>query len=156
VGYFDGLQTTAAISFLIDLIRRHHVAPSLSQSAAAGVDFFRADRAAMQVGGHWLIVDYLHDGIDFGVVRLPSNIGRPTTVIYESGLAMNQHTRQEALAWSYIKYIASEAVQKVRVADGLAISANAAVAQYYAGNSAPASDVSSNARPRVLREMESV
>lgn len=131
-GHFDGEQTVGAIRFLVSLIREHGVAPSLSESTAAGVDLFRTGRAAMNVAGHWMMIEYRKDQLDIGVAPLPTNTGRPETVIYEAGLAINRSTRQRDLAWEYIKYMTSDAVQKRRVASGLAISANRRVAEFYA------------------------
>jgi multiple sugar transport system substrate-binding protein len=133
-GYFDGEKTKEAIRFLVSLVRDHRVAPSPSDAAVAGIDFFRRERAAMNVAGHWMMIEYRNDRLDFGVVPLPSNNGRPATVIYESGLGINQNTKHRDLAWTYIKYMTSDAVQKRRVESGLAISANQRVAAFYADN----------------------
>ncbi len=133
-GYFDAEATREAIRFLVGLITEHRVAPSLSESAAAGVDLFRAERAAMQFAGHWMMIDYRSDGLDFGVVSLPTNTGRRATVIYEAGLAINQASDRRDLAWEFVKYMTSVEVQKKRVASGVAISANRHVARYYAGD----------------------
>ena len=133
-GYFNGPRTHAAIQFLIDLIRKHRVAPSLSESAAAGVDLFRAERAAMNVAGHWMLLDYRAAGLDIGVVALPSNTGKPETVIYASGLAISRATKHRDLAWEYVKYMTSTDVQIKRVKSGLAISGNIEAARHYAGN----------------------
>lgn len=131
-GYLDGERSVAAIRFLIDLMFTHRVAPSLQESAAAGVDLFRSRRAAMDVKGHWMMIDYRDEGIDFGVVSLPTNVGRPVTVSYQSGIAIMSRARQPALAWEYIKFMTSEAVQVRRVDSGLAISGNRRAAARYA------------------------
>jgi len=110
-GYFNGPRTHAAIQFLIDLIRKHRVAPSLSESAAAGVDLFRAERAAMNVAGHWMLLDYRAAGLDIGVVALPSNTGKPETVICASGLTISRATKHGDPAWEYVKYMTSTDVQ---------------------------------------------
>ncbi|MCH7700440.1 MAG: sugar ABC transporter substrate-binding protein [Planctomycetes bacterium] len=133
-GYLDGPETVEAVQFLVDLIRKHHAAPGPAETAALGIDLFRAGRAAMDLKGHWMMLDYRADGIDFGVVSLPTNTGRPVTVIYESGLAITENTRHPELAWQYIKFMTGADVQRRRVASGLAISAHRQVAAIYAGN----------------------
>lgn len=133
-GYFNSDKSIAAIQFLTDLITRYKVAPSHSEAAAAGVDLFRAGRAAMNVAGHWMIIDYRSDGINFGVTMLPTDTGHPKTVIYESGLAINRETKQRELAWEYVKFMTSAEVQKIRVSGGLAISAQKDVAEFYASD----------------------
>ncbi|MCA9255803.1 MAG: sugar ABC transporter substrate-binding protein [Phycisphaerales bacterium] len=133
-GYFNSEASVSAIRFLTDMITRSHVAPSDSEAAAAGVDLFQVGRAAMNVAGHWMIIDYRTANVDFGVTMLPSNTGRPRTVIYESGLAINRETQQQALAWEYVKFMTSAEVQKIRVSSCLAISAQKDVAEYYASD----------------------
>ncbi|HPF37978.1 MAG TPA: sugar ABC transporter substrate-binding protein [Phycisphaerae bacterium] len=133
-GYFNSEQSITAIRFLTDMITQSHVAPSDSEAAAAGVDLFQVGRAAMNVAGHWMIIDYRTANVDFGVTMLPSNTGRPRTVIYESGLAINRETKQQTLAWEYVKFMTSAEVQKIRVSSGLAISAQKDVAEYYASD----------------------
>ncbi|MCB9854522.1 MAG: sugar ABC transporter substrate-binding protein [Phycisphaerales bacterium] len=133
-GYFDSDKTIRAVEFLASLITKYHVAPTHSEAAAAGVDLFRAGRAAMHIAGHWMIIDYRSDGIDFGVAMLPTNAASPKTVVYESGLAINRSTKKRELAWEYVKFMTSAEVQKVRVSGGLAISAQKEVAQYYASD----------------------
>jgi multiple sugar transport system substrate-binding protein len=133
-GYFDGPKSVAAIEFLADLMTEHRVAPHPRESAAAGVDLFRSGRAALDVKGHWMMIDYRADGIDFGVVGLPTNGVKPVTVIYEAGLAITQKARYPDLAWDYIKFMTNKSVQIRRVASGLAISANKEAAAHFAGN----------------------
>jgi len=133
VGYLDGPATVEAITFLTDLVRKYHVAPSLSQSAAAGVDLFRAGRAAMNMTGHWSLIEYRVDRMDIGVTTIPTQIGRPVTVLYATGLAISRASRHKELAWEYVKFLTSEAVQKKRVAGGLAISGNRKAAASFAG-----------------------
>ncbi len=133
VGYLDGRATVETITFLADLVRKYRVAPSLSQSAAAGVDLFRAGRAAMNMTGHWSLIEYRVDRMDIGVTTIPTQIDRPVTVLYATGLAISRASRHKDLAWEYVKFLTSEAVQKKRVAGGLAISGNRKAAESFAG-----------------------
>lgn len=133
-GYFDGPRSVEAVQFVVDLMMKERVAPQLRESAAAGVDLFRDGRAAMDLKGHWMMIDYRADGLDFGVVGLPTNGVEPVTVIYEAGLAITQRAEHPDLAWEYVKFITSRDVQVRRVASGLAISANRAAAAHFAGN----------------------
>jgi len=133
-GYFDGPRSVAAVQFLVDLITTHRVAPHPKESAAAGVDLFRSQKAAMDLKGHWMMIDYRADGLDFGVVSLPTSGVPPVTVIYESGLGIATRARHPELAWEFIKYMTSAEVQVRRVASGLAISANRKAAAHFAGS----------------------
>jgi multiple sugar transport system substrate-binding protein len=133
-GYFDGPRSVEAIQFVVDLMTKYRVAPHLRESAAAGVDLFRSQRAAMDLKGHWAMIDYRADGIDFGVVGLPTNGVAPVTVVYEAGLSITRKARYPDLGWEYIKFMTGKDVQVRRVASGLAISANKQAAAQSAGN----------------------
>ncbi|MFN8139828.1 MAG: sugar ABC transporter substrate-binding protein [Fimbriimonadales bacterium] len=145
VGYFDSPKSIEAISFLRDLINVHRVAPSLSQAAASGVDLFTNGQAAMEVSGHWAMIGYKSaptgpDGKpklrieDVGVVQLPTNTNSSTTVMYEAGYAIGKNCKQKELAWKYIKFMTSYAVQKRYNATGIAVSARIDVATEHANN----------------------
>ncbi len=133
-GHFDGPGSVEAVQFLTDLMLKDHVAPTLEESKAAGVDLFRSGQAAMDLKGHWMMIDYRADGIDFGVVDLPTNTGSPTTVVYLTGLSITSRARHPDLAWEYVKFMTGREVQIRRVASGLAISGNRHAAAHYAGN----------------------
>ena len=138
VGYLDSPKTIDAIQFLVDLIRKHGVANQLSQSATAGVDLFRAGRAAMTMTGHWMLIEYRVDKLEIGIATIPvenrnAKIESPVTVMYETGLAIARSSPRKRLAWDYVKYMTSAEVQKKRVASGLAISGNMKAAAFFAG-----------------------
>ncbi len=133
-GYLDGAKSIAALRFLVDLLEKHEYGLHPRRRAAFGSDPFRAGKAGMDMKGHWMMIDYRADGIDFGVVGLPINGVERVTVIYEAGLAIAQRARHPELAWEYIKHMTGEHVQRRRIASGLAISANKKAAAHFAGN----------------------
>lgn len=126
-GFFDGAKSVEAAQFLADLVMKHKVAPSISQAAAAGVDLFATGKAAMKVSGHWNLVGLQAskevDLDDVVVVELPTNLERSTTVMYEAGTAIGKKCRHPELAWEYLKYWSSKAVQAPYNASGIAVSA---------------------------------
>lgn len=138
VRYLDSPRTVETIQFLVDLIKKYGVANELSQSATAGLDLFRAGRAAMVVTGHWMLIEYRQDKIDIGIATIPiegkEGVRNPVTVMYEAGLGISRSSPKKDLAWQYVKHMSSEAVQKKRVATGVAISANMLAARAFAGN----------------------
>jgi multiple sugar transport system substrate-binding protein len=133
-GCFDGPRSMEAIRFLADLMLVHRVAPTPRESAAAGTDLFRAGRAAMILTGHWMLIEYKVDRLDIGVAPIPTNTGEPVTVMYASSLAVAAGARHPRLAWEYVKFMTSEAVQRRRVSTGLAISGNRRTAEHYAAH----------------------
>lgn len=137
VGYLDSDQNVETVTFLRDMILKHRVAPSLSRMAALGVDLFRNGKAAMEISGHWRLIDYQTplnvDGAvtidDVGVVSLPTNIGQSVTVMYEAGFAIGRNCPNPEKAWRFVKYMTSRPVQEVYNATGIAISGRIDVAK---------------------------
>ncbi len=115
-GYLDSPQNVRTVEFLRDLINKHKVAPSLSESASQGVDPFATGQAAMNVVGHWAMPSLKAAGKDakgepkvdwtqLGVVEMPRLPGAPRshTVMYAKGLAIPVGAKNPELAWKYIK-----------------------------------------------------
>ena len=132
-GYFDGPRAVEAVQFLIDLMTTRRVAPHPRDIASAGVDLFRSEQAAMELKGHWKLLDYRAEGLDVGVVGLPTNGVPRTTVVYASGMSVTSRARHPRLAWEFVKHMTSASVQARRVASGLAISGNKQAAAKFAG-----------------------
>ncbi len=139
-GFLDSERCQRAAEFLRSLVSVWKVAPSLSQSAAAGVDLFANGQAAMEVSGHWAMIGYKNspkgpDGRpllrieDVGVAPLPSNIGKSVTVMYEAGFAIGKNCKHRELAWKYIKFMTSHRVQSEYNATGIAVCARKDVSQ---------------------------
>jgi len=138
-GYLDSAESVGAVQYLHNLIAEDKVAPSLSQSAALGVDLFSNGQAGMAISGHWSMVDYHNapkgkDGKpkitwdDLGVVALPHNTPKSQTVMYESGYAIGAHSTHKEMAWKFIKYMTSHRVQSIYQGSGIAVCARKDVA----------------------------
>lgn len=139
-GFFDGPGSRAAFQLLVDLVTKDRSAPTLSQTAAMGVDLFATDRAALKVSGQWEMVGLAgagrRAGVDYGVVPLPTNLEAPVTVAYQAGLSVGRHCRDLESALAFIRWFTSEAVQLRYQASGVAVSARRAVAERLAKGSA--------------------
>ena len=94
---------------------------------------FRNGQTAMDLKGHWKLIDYRAEGLDIGVVGLPTNGVSRTTVVYASGMSVTARARHPELGWEFVKHMTSEHVQSRRVASGLAISGNKRAAAKFAG-----------------------
>lgn len=139
-GAFDAPASVEAVRFLGDLVTKHKVAPSLSQVAAMGVDPFANGEAAMTISGHWALIGFANapkdangkpklTWDDLGIVELPHNTPKPQTVMYESGYAIGRNCRQKELAWKFVKFMTSYAVQSRYNSSGIAVCARRDVAQ---------------------------
>jgi multiple sugar transport system substrate-binding protein len=138
-GYLNSPKAVQAITFLKDLVEEG-VAPSISQTAALGVDPFANGQAAMAISGHWSMVGYKAapkgpDGKpkitwdDLGVVALPHNTPQSQTVMYESGYAIGAHCKHRDVAWKFIRYMTSHRVQSVYQSSGIAVCGRKDVAE---------------------------
>lgn len=144
-GTFDSLENVQTIEFLRDLITIDRSAPSLSEAAALGVDLFANAQAAMTVSGHWAMIGYANapkgkDGKpklvwdDLGVAPMPTNTGTSHTVMYESGYAIGKNSKHKDLAWKFLKFFTSEAVQREYQESGIAVCARRDIAAERATN----------------------
>lgn len=133
-GYLDSAKNAQTLAFLRDMVDVDKSAPSLSQTAAAGVDLFANGQAAMTVSGHWSMVGYSvapkgPDGkprivlADLGVAPMPSNIGKSVTVMYESGYAITNRAKHPDLAWKFIKFMTSHYARQKLNKTGIAVDA---------------------------------
>ncbi|MEX2244127.1 MAG: sugar ABC transporter substrate-binding protein [Fimbriimonadaceae bacterium] len=133
-GAFDSPECIEAVQFLHDMVNVHKAAPTKSQTAAMGVNLFASGRAAMKIVGHWELIDYVKDTATVRVDRIgiappPSNLSRPVTVMYESGLAVMKNCKNPDLAWELIKYLSGYDVQARYNATGIEVSALRRIAQ---------------------------
>ncbi|MEZ0327067.1 MAG: sugar ABC transporter substrate-binding protein [Fimbriimonas sp.] len=137
-GNLDSPKAVETITYLRDLVMKHHVAPSFSQVASTGVDPFANGEAAMTVSGHWAMIGYKNapkkngkpaiDWTKLGVVELPHNTPRSNTVMYAAGYGITSRCKQKELAWKLIKKWTSYAHQLPYNKSGIAVSARKDVA----------------------------
>ncbi|MEQ1821548.1 MAG: sugar ABC transporter substrate-binding protein [Fimbriimonadaceae bacterium] len=140
-GIFDSDANVETISFLRDLATKHKVAPTLSETAALGGDYFEKGKAAMTVSGHWSLVGFRAskdiDSKQLGIAPMPNNRVAPgprtkgtgsQTVLYLSAYGIPQHAKNKELAWEYIKAWTSYEVQSVYNKTGIAVCARKDVA----------------------------
>ncbi len=131
-GYLDGPQTVEAMRFLTDLFFKFHYAPTLLERERIGQDPFLNGQAAMDLKGHWMMIDYRARRFDVGITTIPTNGIPPVTVIFPVGLAITTKAAHPDLAWDYIKYMTSPDVQAQRMAQGVAVSGNRLAAERFA------------------------
>ncbi len=134
VGAFDSPECIEAVQFLHDLVNVHKAAPTKSQTAALGVNLFANGKAAMKIVGHWELIDYVKDTAKVRVDRIgiappPSNLAKPVTVMYESGLAVMKNCKNPDLAWELVKYLCGYAVQTRYNSTGIEVCAVRRVAE---------------------------
>jgi multiple sugar transport system substrate-binding protein len=123
-GFLDSEKSVRAFEYIRGLVSAGY-APSPSNAAATGVDFFANGQAAMQISGHWSIIGLKASTKvkmqDLGVCSVPTELARPVTVMYEAGLAISKQSKNPDLAWKYIQYFTGREVQARYSATGIAV-----------------------------------
>jgi multiple sugar transport system substrate-binding protein len=88
-----------------DLIYVHHVAPTPAEAEAmpAASAMMQAGRVAMEISGHWNVLDYSQLPMDWSVGVLP-HFERPVTVLLGAGTVIFSATEHPDEAWEFYKW----------------------------------------------------
>ncbi|MDE7038030.1 MAG: sugar ABC transporter substrate-binding protein, partial [Lachnospiraceae bacterium] len=82
----------------------------------SGTDEFRSGNTAMYVYGSWSINTLKEDGVNFGVVNIPSFDKQPSvSILSSSGISMSKDSKNKEAAWEFIKFWTSEEMNKERI-----------------------------------------
>lgn len=82
----------------------------------SGTDEFRSGNTAMYVYGSWSINTLKEDGVNFGVVNIPSFGSQPSiSILSSSGISMSKDSKNKEAAWEFIKFWTSEEMNKERI-----------------------------------------
>ena len=70
----------------------------------------------MYVYGSWSINTLKEDGVNFGVVNIPSFDKQPSvSILSSSGISMSKDSKNKEAAWEFIKFWTSEEMNKERI-----------------------------------------
>lgn len=135
-GYINGDAAIKTVTFMTDMEKAGCSPSSVVQEAfGGGSSMFYTGRIAMANSGHWWLPSInaqIEKGakLSIGVTRIPHAPGaKNATVLYASGWAVPKNVKNQRLAVELAAWLSSPYAQKVRCADGLAISANKQVAE---------------------------
>lgn len=82
----------------------------------SGTDEFRSGNTAMYVYGSWSINTLKEDGVNFGVVNIPSfGKQQSVSILSSSGISMSKDSKNKEAAWEFIKFWTSEEMNKERI-----------------------------------------
>ncbi|MFI9401205.1 ABC transporter substrate-binding protein [Nocardia sp. NPDC052316] len=114
----------AGFQFYADLAVRHRVAPKVAdQLSISAPDLFRAGRAAMVLGGHWLYSEFAgQEGLSIDVTVLPVGPqGGPGAItdVGSTGLAIAAGSPRVEQAWEFVKFATGPVGQAIIAASGL-------------------------------------
>ena len=130
-GTLNSPSTEEALTFLIDLQKRHKVAPNTgswvqSEKTGINVQLFMNGKIAMILDGHWRLprlLRQIEDGkLKLGVVSLPRRHGsKRVNVMYESGWSVPANTKHPKEAVLLAAFMAGETANRLRAARRLEI-----------------------------------
>ena len=130
-GALNTTATETALTFLIDLQKRHNVAPNTgswvqSEKTGINVQLFMNGKIAMILDGHWRLPRFLRQ-IEDGTLRLgvappPQRPGTPRiNVLYESGWSVPVSSKHPREAVLLAAFMAGETANRLRSARRLEI-----------------------------------
>ena len=84
---------------------------------AAPTDEFRAGNVAMFIYGSWSINTFNEDGLNYGVVKIPSFAGKgdSISILSSSGLSISKDSENKDAAWEFVKFWTNEDANKERI-----------------------------------------
>jgi multiple sugar transport system permease protein len=130
-GFLDSPATMEALTFLIDLRERYHVAPDVgtwaqTERTGANAQLFAQGKIAMILDGHWRMPKYLQEmqagRLNIGVAGIPQHAqGGRVNVMYESGWCVPVSTTHRREAVLFAAFMAGETACRIRTAGRLEI-----------------------------------
>lgn len=82
----------------------------------SGTDEFRSGNTGMYIYGSWSINSLNEDGVNYGVVNIPSFGSQPSvSILSSSGISMSKDSKNKEAAWEFIKFWTSEEMNKERI-----------------------------------------
>lgn len=83
-----------------------------------GTDEFKSGKTAMYVYGAWSIASFDTDGLNYGIVNIPSfkNAGKDSvSILSSSGVSISKDCKNKEAAWEFIKFWTGEEMNKERI-----------------------------------------
>jgi multiple sugar transport system permease protein len=138
-GTLNSRTTESALEFLLDLPKRHGVAPNAgswvqSEKTGINVQLFMNGKIAMILDGHWRLPRFLRQieagKLNLGVAPLPRYPGSGrVNVMYESGWSVPVNSKHPKEAVMLAAFMAGEAANRLRAARRLEIPSVRSVAE---------------------------
>jgi multiple sugar transport system substrate-binding protein len=118
---FNQPESVQALQFLVDMSVKYHVSPSASETN--NVDYttlFASGKTATVEMGSWQVAAFAQSvNFPFGVLHLPT--GPKGRISVFNGLAdsINVHTKHQAEAWEFFKWLASSESESIVSGQGV-------------------------------------
>lgn len=111
-GYINSAESAEVFQMFQDMEKEGYAIAT----EKSGTDEFRSGQAAMYVYGSWSINTLNEDGMNYGVVNIPSFGKEPSvSILSSSGVAMSKDSKNKEAAWEFIKFWTNEDNNKERI-----------------------------------------
>lgn len=115
-GNMDGYINSAAAEEVFKTFQDMEKEGYAVATEGNGTDEFRAGQTAMYVYGSWAINTLNADGMNYGIVKIPSFEGQESvSILSSSGMAMSKDSKNKEAAWEFIKFWTNEECNKERI-----------------------------------------
>ena len=104
----DSPEAKQVLEFYRDLVVKHHVTPTFSQSQSLTKEPFltlTTGKVAMSFAGSWSASEFKNANIQFDTV-LPPKFKDTKTVVQVAGNAMSPYSKNEPAAWALLSWLA--------------------------------------------------
>ncbi len=131
----DTPEANEVLQLFHDLVTKHHVTPTVSQSQSLSKDPFltlATGKVAMSFAGSWSAAEFKKAEISFDTV-LPPKFKETKTVVQVAGNAMSPYSKNEKAAWALLSWLAGPEGQIALAKQGQSIPANLKAADTYLG-----------------------
>lgn len=129
----DSPEAKQVLEFFRDLVTKHHVTPTVTQSQSLAKEPFltlTTGKVAMSFAGSWSASEFKNANIQFDTV-LPPKFKETKTVVQVAGNAMSPYSKNEKAAWALLSWLAGPEGQTALAKQGQSIPANKAAAEAY-------------------------
>lgn len=111
-GYINSAESAEVFQMFQDMEKEGYAIATEKN----GTDEFRSGQVAMYVYGSWSINTLNEDGMNYGVVNIPSFGKEPSvSILSSSGVAMSKDSENKEAAWEFIKFWTNEDNNKERI-----------------------------------------
>lgn len=131
-------ETVKAYQNVVDLFNDELLAPYNVLSETKGTDLFLSGKGAMVYVGSWkskvLEESSIATNGKLGVITMPKQDVSNASVLGGLSYAIFKNTKNPDAAWELVKFLTSEAGNKIQAEQGIDIPALKSAQQYYLGN----------------------
>lgn len=112
-GALNSEASVGAVSLFQDMAKEGYAVAT----EKSGTDEFRSGKTAMYIYGAWSIASFNEDGLNYGIVNIPSfpGKGKSVSILSSSGVSISKDSKNKDAAWEFVKYWTGAEMNKARI-----------------------------------------